>query len=172
MKFRTSPYGEDVLTFFSPLNLFLSNLEPIIEQVQHFKGNKPMKVSILLSSAALLTAFFIQEANAQLKIPSLGQCYAQADDKFSREHCDALKDCVDNKSDDQASLTGCIDEAEDAYVAKSLEEENGEIGMNPEETGSARSAEQIRTNTLKANSDLVESIQGNKGFTQQQEGPM
>jgi hypothetical protein len=139
-----------------------------------------MKVSILLSSAALLTACFIQEANAQLKIPSLGQCYAQADDKSSREHCDALKDCVENQSDDQASLTGCIDEAEDAYVAKSLEKENAEIGMGmtPEGIfyedipGRVRSSEQIRTNTLKANSDLVGSIQGDKGFTQQQEGPM
>ena len=138
-----------------------------------------MKVSVLLSSAALLTAAFTQEATAQLNIPSLGQCYANATDKSSLEHCKALENCVNNQSDDQASLQGCMDEAQDAYVAENLEHENEEIGMGVSPDGIfyenaptlVRSSEEIRMNTIKANSDLVESIQGSKGFTQQQEGP-
>ncbi len=128
---------------------------------------------ILLSTAAIFAFSCMPEAQADvLPGPSPEACLKRARTEKDVRQCKRVKYCTENSSDDQASYRGCIDNAEDIYAAEALEiiSPAGEEIIVSESVVSPFS-EFVPMGTEAYDSDLVWGIQGDKGFTNQQEGP-
>jgi hypothetical protein len=54
------------------------------------------------------------------RFPMWDGVFLQAKTKADFQRCEALRSCVEDNSDDQASLQGCMALAEDAYVLNKL----------------------------------------------------
>ena len=140
-----------------------------------------MKALLLVSVSICCTIMFIDKASAGLGLPNIGECYKSARDQDGRDYCEALESCMQNDTDDRASLKGCILEAQDRYTAKAMQGESvfpqssnkddqsifrwADLGISP------TAPEDFPIETLEVNSELVGGIQGEKGWTQQQQGP-
>jgi len=141
-----------------------------------------MKSLLLVSVSVLCTVTFAEKACAGLSLPNVGECRRSATDREARDYCDALERCMNN-ADDRASLKGCILRAQDAYTAKVMQGEGlGTISTPSQDTDasvfawadagvSPTAPEDFPIETQEVNAELVEGIQGEKGWTQQQQGP-
>lgn len=144
-----------------------------------------MKSLLFVSVSVLCTVTFTEKALAGLSLPNIGECRRSATDREAMDYCAALEDCIKNHTDDRASLKGCILEAQDAYTAKAMQGEGmsaptSETSTTSSDTEvfrwadvgvSAPAPEDFPIETQEVNSELVEGIQGEKGWTQQQQGP-
>lgn len=152
------------------------------------------KYAVLFSSMAVLTLSLTETASAMVSLPNVSRCFAQAATQADIQRCEALRNCVNNQSDDQASLQGCLALTEDAYVVQQGigggtplvgnqyggamlpgpggVNQNVIFAANTEPVlgwGGVLNTDGVEVES--SNSELVWGIQGDKGFTNQQEGP-
>lgn len=152
------------------------------------------KYAVLFSSMAVLTLSLGERATAMVSLPNVGRCFSQASTKADFQRCEALKSCVEDQSDDQASLQGCMALAEDAYVVRQGIQGGAMLTGNRGGAALLPGGGPVNQNVIFAantepvlglggvlntdgvevessNSELVWGIQGDKGFTNQQQGP-